>query len=705
MVSEAVDLDSEEVLVSEESIAFIEDFVSNWVLLHEDTWILPHEVLNWTRAIKDRHPEKYLIKSQREEMFWEEPLKLEAEVEVKVKEEEDGDVDVKMMAQEPKIEAELEVKEEEEDGNEVKMEKEHMEGAGAEAEAVVVEAEEEDGEAEAVVVEAEEEDGVEVKMGHFDNFQGQESEDNALVKMEQEHMEGAVAEAEAEAVVVEAEEEDGGEVKMGDFDNFQGQESEDNALVEEPNVELTLGKEIVDKEEEEAKDGDMMDVEESEVEEQGQWLLDGKNIAGDHFLQRCTVEADRCVDDGDEERKLDEEVDEEVDEDEDEMEDDGFNLLSKGNTLEGDVLTDNLLQGMEIAQIPIPFGLPEQLRDEPDMELLSSRNSDGPSVFGNSSKREMVHEHDVSHESLHGNNKRLRTDGSWSHKSPDFEMCMEEVHHWMEKARMTYRAKEQACDESNMNQQFLLSEVQRRDNMIDHLYKTKHEELQKKNGEIYRLERELYIVGNLLDGYRKALKEINKAFSEYRQGCQLTEEPLYQDAGPGGVVLSTMELEKQRLKREEEDRLNRIVIEQQVKELEEEVVGKLESQLNEVHRLEKLLMDFENEVKLMKELSAKPKVIGSWDTRLRYGTSLEAELWGILRGLKVIVGQELRNMNIESYLAVADIEKVKKFPVSFGVYLTRVPAMKRSSERKKNPRKDESKWQRDAQIFVSGIAI
>ena len=34
--------------------------------------------------------------------------------------------------------------------------------------------------------------------------------------------------------------------------------------------------------------------------------------------------------------------------------------------------------------------------------------------------------------------------------------------------------------------------------------------------------------------------------------------------------------------------------------------------------------------------------------RLPDGTSLESELWGILKGLKVITGQETRNLDIES---------------------------------------------------------
>ncbi|THG11724.1 uncharacterized protein LOC114277975 [Camellia sinensis] len=540
--SEAVDLDSE--VLSDESVAFIEDFLSNWVLLHEDMWMMPSEVLNWTRAIKDGHPEKvdwagliwfmvekelnqgqqledcyyashlqYLMKSQREEVF----------------------------CIEPKVEVE----------------------AGVEVE-----------------VEAE-----------------------------------AGAEVEVEVEEVKEDEDDGGEVKMGASDEFQGHdESQDNnAMVEEPNVELTLGQDIVEKEE--VLEGDMMDVEESKEEEQGQWLLDGKNSVGDHFLQRCNIEADTDMN-GDEERQPEEEVveeDEEDNEEEEEMEDEGFNLMSKGSTLEGNVLTGNLLQGMETTQIP--FGLPEQLHDQSNMELLASRTeprstSGGLSIFGNGSKREIGHEHDISHETLNDNinNKRLRTDGQWSPKSSDFEMCMDQMQHWMGKARIMYQAKEQACDESNMNHQFLLSELQRREHVIEHLHKTKQEELHRKDGEIYRLERELYVMGNLLEGYRKALKETHKTFSEYRQQCQLPEEPLYKDAGPGGVVLSTMELEKQRLKQEEEDRLTRIIIEQKIKEFEEEFVSKLEESLNKVQRLDKQLMDFENEVKLLKELSAKRKV-------------------------------------------------------------------------------------------------
>ncbi|VFQ84106.1 unnamed protein product [Cuscuta campestris] len=47
-----------DVTLSEEIIEFLEDFVSIWVLLHEDTWMMPREVLNWMSMIRDGNPEK-----------------------------------------------------------------------------------------------------------------------------------------------------------------------------------------------------------------------------------------------------------------------------------------------------------------------------------------------------------------------------------------------------------------------------------------------------------------------------------------------------------------------------------------------------------------------------------------------------------------------------------------------------------------------
>ncbi|KAI8005873.1 hypothetical protein LOK49_LG07G02074 [Camellia lanceoleosa] len=383
----------------------------------------------------------------------------------------------------------------------------------------------------------EEENGEEPKLEA--EFEVEEEEDGEELKVE--------------AVFEVKDGEDGGEVNMAESDDFLD-ESDGDVVAEAPYVVLTLAQEIV--ETKEVNNGNMVDIEKSK-EVLGHWLLAGKNTTGDHFLQPCNMEDDKGMDSDNKERKPEEEEEKEEDEDEEE-EDDGFNLTPGGHNIEG----------VETCQIP--FSLPKQLHGQSDMELLAygtetHTNSSGPSILGNDSKREIDHEHDISHDSPNGSNKRLRTDDSWGHKSSDFEMCMEQ--------------------------------------------KT----LQRKDGEIYRLELELYVMGSVLEGYRKALKETHKAFIEYRQQCQLPEEQFYKDAGPGGagpggVILSTMELEKHRPKQEEEDRLNLILlIEQKAKELEEEFFGKLEAHFDEVQELDKLLIDFENKVKLLKELSAKHK--------------------------------------------------------------------------------------------------
>ncbi|KAE9456078.1 hypothetical protein C3L33_12028, partial [Rhododendron williamsianum] len=580
--SEAVDLDSEG---------------------HVD---IANEVVNWTKAVKDGHPEKvdwagliwfmvekelnqgnklkecyyashlqHLIRSQREELFREENRE---EVGVEVKDEDDGgDVEIEdgariksgnhggseeeevdgeiKMGEEPVVEARVEVKEEEEDSGEVKMGKEPTVELG-------VDVKEEEGGGKVTM---EKQPMVDVGLDVKDDEDGGDGVD---VKEEVEFGEEPMVEA---GVEVKEEEDGGGEMKMDGFDDFQGQQLEGNVMGEELNVELTLGKEIAEMEEQDAdvKEGDMMDVEDSEADEQeqGQWLLDGKNSAGDHFLQRCNIDASTV-----------------------------WMVMRRGNQKK---------RRRRRRQSTSRNG------DNPDAFFFDRYTWDfgwssifGHGSFGHGSKREIVHEDDILH-------KRIRSDGPWSHKSSDFEMCMEEMQHWMGKARMVYQEKENAFEVSNTSQQLLLGEIQRRDDLIEHLQKTKREEIQKKDGEIYRLERELYLMGSLLDGYRKAVKETQKSFFEYRQQCQLLEEPVYKDAGPGGLVLSTTELEKQQQKREEEEKMVRMVLEQKVKEFEENVFGKIEEKMeahfNDVLKLNKRLMDAGNEFKLLKELSRNPR--------------------------------------------------------------------------------------------------
>ncbi|OAY33950.1 uncharacterized protein LOC110629976 [Manihot esculenta] len=511
----------------EESIGFIEEFVSTWLLLHEDTWMMTDDILSMTNAIKEGHFEKVdwakliwvmlekelaaspnlgncyyashlqkLIKHQKSDLFREEPVKMEV------------------------------------DGND-------------------------DGEEEDVRM-SEELPG------------GSELEEHNI------------------------------ELSLGGLDNS----AKDDGVKE--------GKE-------EVGDEDTMDFEESkEDEEQGQWL---KNSVDGNFLRHCTlgeIAGAEC-----EERREEEEVGEEEEkegedgeeeEEEEEEEEVGYSISPKGDALEG-VNSENLIAAMEAAQIPFSSGL--QMGDTvSSADFLASRVGaqtipGSSSLFsnGNGNKREIEHlENDMPHHALNGGNKRIRTDGPWDMKSSsEFEMYMEQMGHIMGKARMAYEAKEQAYQDMSMNQQILLNELQQRDNMIQHLHKAKMEEQHKRQLEVYRLERELYMMANLLEGYRKALKETHKAFAQYRSQCPLPEEPIYKDTGSGGLVLSTIELEKQRLKQEEEERQNRLLIEKKVKEFEAECIASFEAYKDGVDTLDSKLLDVEKEVKVLKERYEKRK--------------------------------------------------------------------------------------------------
>ncbi|KAH7533167.1 hypothetical protein FEM48_Zijuj04G0101600 [Ziziphus jujuba var. spinosa] len=535
---------AEEVPVSEESIAFIEEFVSNWILLHEDTWMMPSEVLNWTKEIKEGNLEKF---------DWARLLWFMVE---------------KELTQAPKLTSCYYAS--------------HLQ--------CLIKAQREE-----LLLVREEEDKVKV------DIKDEEEEED------------------------EEEEDANGDVKMGGDDDIQGH------VLQEHNIELSLGQDnVIEKVDmEKDKDGDvLLDFEGCKEDESAQWLLDGKSSVGELYLRRCNLVDERvdlrCEDErkqeeeeerrgGEGEEEDGEEEDEGEEEEEEEMheQDGGFHLSPRGISLDG-LSSASLIQAMETTQIAVNTGMP--LRDHFASDFLSSRDDTrmlpgSSSLFGNGNKREISHDNDISHQSLNVN-KRLRTDNLWDSKSSsEIDVVLEQMQQLMGKARMICAAKEQACEESSMNQQILLTELQRRDNMIDQLHKAKMDEQQKRQMEVYRLERELYVMANLLEGYRKALKETNRAFAEYRARCPQLDEPLYKDVtGSGGLVLSSMELEKQRLKLEEEERLNRMVVEKKIKDFEVWWDGKFEAHMESVHSLANKFLSVEKEIKLLKESFAKRRV-------------------------------------------------------------------------------------------------
>jgi hypothetical protein len=489
---EEVDLDSE--YLSEDAVMFLGEFLSEWVVLHDEAWTVPDEFTTSMRAIKDSHPEKV----DWARLFW-------------------------------------------------------------------------------MMVEKELSQGLKLTncyyASHLQQLIKSQKED---VLMEEPKMEIKVEEVKEEDDIVEN--------KLETSDNLKIETVNESDGRDQPSFELTLGQDSVE-DKEEVKEDEQMDVDESKEElgqlgQPGQWLFDGKNGMGQHFMQPCQIE---------EGRKMEEE------EEEEDIMEDGFHIDpdENGSDPVGDGLTGNLLQGMEESHMPFDFS----------SELIPSRSEThtivgGPSIFG---KREMDHNNGIN------SNKRMRNDGMWDQELSDPAMCMAQIQHYAEKARSMFESKEQEYQQANMNQGIMLNQYQERNAYIEHMYKAKCEELQKKDAEMYRLERELYIMGNLLEGYRKALKETDKAFTEYRQKFQLPEESVYKDAGPGGVVLGPIELEMERVKKAEEDRLNKLIIEQKLKEFEEGCVGDFDLKQDRIKAMEEKLSGLENKVKQMKESHMKKK--------------------------------------------------------------------------------------------------
>ncbi|TXG59825.1 hypothetical protein EZV62_014398 [Acer yangbiense] len=352
-----------------------------------------------------------------------------------------------------------------------------------------------------------------------------------------------------------------------------------------------------------AVENNLIKLEDNGMEEDnGRLCFDGKNLGvSEQFLRRCNFalggvnvesidfedqkQSQEVFEDGEEEEEKEEEEEEEEEEDdgeeeEEEEEEEDFALPM------GFDISNNLFHGIEPMQAP--FNSFQSIGDTNNTIRV------GSSQLGHDS------------EILHSNKRMRMTGGS------DFDMCMEQLQHSMGKARMMYVEKEQACEESSMNQQLLINELHKKDAENQQLQAMIQCLRQKRQSEVNRYERELFLMTDLLNGYRNTLKETRKAFAEYRElaPCPQLEVPLYKDViGGGGLVLSVEELEKRRLKEEEEERRNRLLTEKIIKDFEAECVAKFEAHRYVVESWNNRLLNAENQIEPFRELIAKRRKV------------------------------------------------------------------------------------------------
>ncbi|CAF2172739.1 unnamed protein product [Brassica napus] len=561
-----------EVLERDESAKFVDEILETWVLLHtDDMWIMPVEVVEWGRDVKEKKLEKLdwaallwfmvekelkagpelgdcffashlqlLIRSQKEDLLREESND----------DEEDDVKEVEVLVKSPKEDC-LEVKEEDDDVKEVD-----------------------------VVVKSPKEDCLEVK--------------------EEEDVRGADSGRDNCAT-------DATELK------------EEETYVEEHMIELNLGQETVsemvaEEQEQGPVEEQPMDVEEDKKEEVEKWSWNDDTHAGStsHFLRHCDLS---IATEGDEENNIEgpmemgedeqiEDLEEEETEEDKERNEGGFPFFPNGDSLHGD--------GMLGDVSPLRFASGLQMHGNSTGGHFLASRVDMHMAMGSGSntnnKRQIDHENDMSYHNPDG--KRMRTEEpSWDEKPQPVEVCVDQIVLWAEKARMSCAQKDRERAQSAMNQEYLMSELQRKDEMIHDLERSKYEEQQRKDLMIYRLESELRMMTSVLEGYRKALKETKKASAEHRKRCPLRDDkPVYKDVkGSGGLVLSVAEIEKLRLKREGEDKMTRARIERQIEEFGSEWFKVFQEQMDAVESLNERLIVVENEVKICREALSESK--------------------------------------------------------------------------------------------------
>lgn len=635
-VAEAV-IDLELDQVSEECVEFVQDFVWSWVVLRGSDWVMPNEVKSWMGLIRDGDLEKvdwasliwvmvenelkqrdqlrmcyyashlqYFMKSQRKELFDEESEDIAVNEEMKegekaLGEEEINEVKVEEIKKDEDFllgEAEMQVIDDrdllrirlqEVDDKELKKGLHEAEvekvKEGSREEAVEVGGAKKDvvgsfydlGKDPDKFVREEPDTGL--SLGHQDIVLKEEIKDDTRMARE-----------------------DCPEIKY-DRQCYFGYEKESKYFLQ-PCI-FGESKGVNGKEEIKQEVGQLetKEVEHMEEEERIQeWEhMEAEDVEGDEIGEQLDVEDE-------EEEELEEEEEGEGEEEEEEELGDGIdcNIAPNYGSVERADLTGNLLQGFETAHLPLNLQ-GQQLHENSSMARFASNVEKQvmmgcPSMFGNGHKRVFDYEQDTSH--LDGS-KRIRTDVGWDQNTIDFRSCMDQARQYMEKAKLIYEEKGHANNQVNARQQYLIQELQRRDSIIENLQRDKNEELQKKDREIYRLERELDLLGELVNGYREALKVNRNMFFEYRQQCKLPEEPIYKDAGSGGLVLSTTDLEKQRQQKENEDRLKRLMIEQKYNEALESYVDQFQVLFSKVQMIDvNRLTPVVNEVKLLKELYA-----------------------------------------------------------------------------------------------------
>jgi len=336
-------------------------------------------------------------------------------------------------------------------------------------------------------------------------------------------------------------------------------------------------------------------IEHCKGSEEGDWVNDGKDQSFEHCLRRCNSNDVRGME---------------------------FENVCKGEQVERDdefanlerLTPTGLLHAMDEARVsysPRMNSLDQNTGDFVSMGVEDVHKNElvdpapgGSFFFENNGKRHIdnvdIDDDDIGRFHQSNQQKRMRCGGLWEEQPPSgFDSYMEQIQYTMRKAKMLYAEKEQACVDDHLQLQYLNEMLEQKDQIIRTLEKTQVEEHQKWQHNLCQYEQELNILAKLVVGYKKALKETQSKFEEYRKKCPQGDKPLYKDVpGAGGLVLTSKEVERLRLQKEEEMCQ---IAEEMFNAFQCDWFVKFQECHEEVMRLFTRLEDLDGEVKLIGE--------------------------------------------------------------------------------------------------------
>ncbi|KAM0906241.1 hypothetical protein ACQ4PT_016919 [Festuca glaucescens] len=309
-----------------------------------------------------------------------------------------------------------------------------------------------------------------------------------------------------------------------------------------------------------------------------------------------------------------------------------FEILNKGNVGMRDVMSfddgfseklgslhgmesTNLLQAMN--SIPAAYNGTENAHDLPSGEFLAmgadahkngvDLGTGSSFLFGNNGKRHIgdidgYNDQMEAHQQfLQGNQqKRARNcNNSVSSGSAFFNANISDpIHTLLLKASISYEQKDREIQEALSQKQYMANLLQEKDTIIQTLNSARFEQENKYQAKLRYFEHDLNVMGQLVSGYKKALKQSQASFSEYRKKFPSNKFRYHDVPNSGGLVVSVNELER---KRQEEEQQKLAAANEMIEDFQREWFSKAEDWTNQIAFLGSNIEELAREIDLLKE--------------------------------------------------------------------------------------------------------